>query len=66
MQYIAIVIFIWFLIKSISFSIYEMNKNNNKFGGIFCLALSIISFIAAIAGLVMFYGQTFIGDMIVS
>lgn len=58
MQYFAFVIFIYFLVKSISFSMYELKTYNNKFGGIVCLILSISSFILAIIGLFSLYGQS--------
>ena len=30
-------------IKTISYGIYEISKNNNRFGGIFVISLAIIS-----------------------
>lgn len=62
MQYAAIIVFVWFMIKSLSFSIYEIKVNKNKFGGALCVILTIASFIAALVSLVMLYGQSFIGD----
>ena len=60
MQYIAFIVLTWFMIKSASFSIYEIKYNKNKFGGTFCLVLSLLSFSFAITSLILFYGQSFI------
>ena len=51
MTFVAIAIFVWFLMKSISFSIYEINISKNKVGGIVCIVLSVISFVGAMWGL---------------
>jgi len=59
MQFITLLFFIWFLIKSVSFSIYEIKANQNKSGGTVCLIISILSFIIALIGLIRLYGQSF-------
>lgn len=60
MQYLAVIILVCFLVKSVSFSIFELKNNNNKLGGSFCLVVSILSFIFAIVALVISYGQAFV------
>lgn len=60
MQFVSILIFIYFLIKSISYSLFEIKNNKNKIGGTSCLILSIISFIIAIIGIISLYGQSII------
>ena len=43
MQFIIMVLSIIVGIKTVSYGIFEINKNNNKFGGSFVIILAIIA-----------------------
>ena len=58
MQYATILVIICFLIKSISFSIYEIKVNKNKLGGGFCIVLAIASFAFALISIILLYGHS--------
>lgn len=43
MRIVILILTITIGIKTISYGIYEIKKNKNKFGGIFVIALAIVS-----------------------
>lgn len=65
MQYLFFIIFTFFLIKSISYCIFEFKTNSNKVGATISLVISISGYIFAVYALYVSYGQAFLGGKLI-